>query len=167
MLDMLRDIINEHLENMTPTEERIRASIPHLKKIIAKTTVNRNSFNDSDDGKLLKKLKHNVTLHSPPTIAIAIAVDISPTTTANANANANANDTNTETDEIKLRMLEKFKNREFVEKISKARKMLTGQQLKLKTMRTAKVKDQQSIETKIFKGLKEIGVELSSYDGGV
>ena len=44
--------------------------------------------------------------------------------------------------------------------------MVTDQQLKLKTMRTSKVKDQQSIETKIFKVLKEIGVELSSYQGG-
>ena len=60
----------------------------------------------------------------------------------------------------------KFCNREFVEKLSKARKMVTDQQLKLKTMRTSKVKDQQSIETKIFKVLKEIGVELSSYHGG-
>jgi hypothetical protein len=34
-------------------------------------------------------------------------------------------------------------------------------------MRTSKVKDQQSIETKIFKVLKEIGVELSSYHGGI
>ena len=61
-----------------------------------------------------------------------------------------------------------FRNREFVEKLSKARKMVTDQQLKLKTMRTSKskVKDQQSIETKIFKVLKEIGVELSSYHGG-
>ncbi len=47
----------------------------------------------------------------------------------------------------------------FVEKLSKARKMLTDQQLKLKTMRISKVKDQQSIETKIFKVLKEIGVD--------
>ena len=44
--------------------------------------------------------------------------------------------------------------------------MLSDQQLKLKTMRTSKVKEQQSIETKIFKVLKEIAVELSSYHGG-
>ena len=37
--------------------------------------------------------------------------------------------------------------------------MVTDQQLKLKTYRTSKVKDQQSIETKIL-------VELSSYHGG-
>jgi len=164
LLDMLRDIINEHLENMTRTKERIRASIPLLKKIIAETAVNRNSFDESDDGKLLKKLKRNVASHSPPTIAITIAVDVAPTTAAYANANAN--DTNTETDEINLRTLDEFRNREFAEKISNARKMLMDQQLKLKTMRISKVKDQQSIETKIFKVLKEIGVELSSYHGG-
>jgi len=44
--------------------------------------------------------------------------------------------------------------------------MLRDQMEKLKTMRTSKVKDQQSIETKIFRVLKEIGVELSSYHGG-
>jgi hypothetical protein len=41
-----------------------------------------------------------------------------------------------------LRTLDEFRNREFVEKFSKARKMVTDQQLKLKTMRTSKVKDQ-------------------------
>ena len=35
-----------------------------------------------------------------------------------------------------------------------------------KEMRQAKVRGQQSIETKVFKVLKEIGVELSSYHGG-
>jgi hypothetical protein len=126
---------------------------------------------------LLKKLKRNVTSHSPllsvseasatdnsATIAIAIAADVAPATAAYANANSN--DNNTETDEINLRTLDEFRNRDFVEKISKARKMLTDQKLKLKTMRTSKMKDQQSIETKIFKVLKEIGVELSSYHGG-
>jgi hypothetical protein len=44
--------------------------------------------------------------------------------------------------------------------------MLRDQMEKLKTMRTSKVKDQQSIETKSFRVLKEIGVELSSYHGG-
>jgi len=162
LLDMLRDIINEHLENMTRTEEKIRASIPLLKKIVAETAVNRNSFDDSDDGKLLKKLKRNVALHSP-----LLSVSEASATATAAYANANADDTNTETDEVNLRTLNEIRNRKFVEKLSKARKMVTDQQLKLKTMRTSKVKDQQSIETtKIFKVLKEIGVELSSYHGG-
>jgi hypothetical protein len=57
LLDMLWDIINEHLESMTHTEERIHASIPLLENIIAETAANRTSWDDSDDGKLLKKLK--------------------------------------------------------------------------------------------------------------
>jgi hypothetical protein len=176
LLDMLRDIINEHLENMTPTEERIRASIPLLKNIISKTAANRDLFDASDDGKLLKKLKRNVTSHSTllsvsdasanndAAIDVAVAVNVAPTTAADANADADA--TKAETDEINLRTLGEFRNREFVENLSKARKMVMDQQLKLKTMRASKVKDQQSIETKIFNVLKEIGVELSSYHGG-
>ena len=127
----------------------------------------RDAWDASNDGKLLKKLKRNIVLCSSllsvskasanddsATIAIAIAVAVAPATAAYANANA----TNAETDEINLRTLDEFHNREFVEKLSKARKMVTDQQLKLKTMRTSKVKDQQRIETKIFKVLKEIGV---------
>ena len=123
----------------------------------------RDAWDASNDGKLLKKLKRNIVLCSSllsvskasanddsATIAIAIAVAVAPATAAYANANA----TNAETDEINLRTLDEFHNREFVEKLSKARKMVTDQQLKLKTMRTSKVKDQQSIETKIFKVLK-------------
>ena len=54
----------------------------------------------------------------------------------------------------------------FVEKLKKTHQTLTNQQNKLKAMRTAKVKEPDSIETKMFKVLKEIGVELSSYHGG-
>jgi len=118
-------------------------------------------FDDYNDGKLLKKLKHNVALHS-----LLLSVSEASATATAAYTNANADDTNTEIDELNLRTLDEFQNREFVEKISNSRKMLTDQKLKLKTMRTSKVKDQQSIETKIFKVLKEIGVELSSYHGG-
>lgn len=52
------------------------------------------------------------------------------------------------------------------EKIKKARKQLSDQQNRLKDIRTAKVKKPESIETKMFKVLKEIGVEMSSYHGG-
>jgi len=48
LLDMLRDIINKHLENMTRTEERMRASIPILNKIISETTAKRDSWDASD-----------------------------------------------------------------------------------------------------------------------
>jgi hypothetical protein len=47
-----------------------------------------------------------------------------------------------------------------------ARRKLLEQQLKLKAMRTSKVRNQESIKTKMFSVLKYIGVELSSYHGG-
>ncbi len=43
---------------------------------------------------------------------------------------------------------------------------MADQQLKLKRIRSEKVKGQGSIETRLFEVLKEIGVELSSYHGG-
>ena len=69
------------------------------------------------------------------------------------------------TNESTLKELKDFCNR-MVHKLNKARNTLADQQLKLKAMRTNKVKDQLSIETKVFKVLKDIGVELSSYHGG-
>jgi hypothetical protein len=101
---------------------------------------------------LRKKLKHNITLCSlleaseaPANNDAAFAV--SPATPANAEA-----------DEIKLRTLEEFQNKEFVEKLVKARRMVSDQQLKLKTMRILKVKAQGSIETNIFSVLKKLGL---------
>jgi hypothetical protein len=44
--------------------------------------------------------------------------------------------------------------------------MLSDQLDKLKKIRSVKVKAPDSIETKLFKVLKTIGVELSSYHGG-
>ncbi len=52
-----------------------------------------------------------------------------------------------------------------IEKLKKARRTLSDQQLKLKVMQMANGKKEHSIERKIFKTLKDIGVELSSYHG--
>ena len=84
-----------------------------------------------------------------------VVVGIAPATAADAEAEEN-----------NLRTLEEFRNKEFLEKLVKAQCMVSDQQLKLKTMRTLKVKEQGSIETKIFSDFKEIGVELSDYHGG-
>ena len=43
---------------------------------------------------------------------------------------------------------------------------MADQQLKLKAIETVKGKTEHSVETKMFKLLKKIGVELSSYHGG-
>jgi hypothetical protein len=53
-----------------------------------------------------------------------------------------------------------------VQKLKKARRTLSEQQLKLKVIQTAKGKKEHSVESKMFNVLKKIGVELSSYHGG-
>jgi hypothetical protein len=52
-----------------------------------------------------------------------------------------------------------------VEKLKKACRTLSDQQLKLKVMQTAKGKTEHNVETKMFKILKDIGIELSLYHG--
>ncbi len=54
-----------------------------------------------------------------------------------------------------------------VEKLKKACSTLSNQQLKLKVMQTAKGKKEHSVKREMFKMLKDIGVELSSYHGGL
>jgi hypothetical protein len=66
---------------------------------------------------------------------------------------------------MKLKHLQDFCNG-IVVKLKKACRTLADKQAKLKEMRQTKVRGQQSTETKVFKVLKEIGVELSSYHGG-
>ena len=85
----------------------------------------------------IKKLKRNVALRSILT---------APEDSANNNATvvvaiASAIAANVKAEENNLRTLEEFCNKEFVEKLVKARRMLSDQQLKLKTMRTLKVKE--------------------------
>ena len=57
-----------------------------------------------------------------------------------------------------LNRLHKFHRVSFVDKLYNARYTLADQQLKLKVMQSAKAKKHDSIETKMFKVLKEIGV---------
>ncbi len=53
-----------------------------------------------------------------------------------------------------------------VTKLKWAPRTLTDQQLKLNVMQAAKGKKEDSVEMKLFKVLKEIGVESSSHHGG-
>ncbi len=68
--------------------------------------------------------------------------------------------------ELMLMVLNLFCNC-LVKKLNKACRTLSDQQLKLKVMQTAKEKREHSIEMKVFKTLKDIGIELSLYHGGL
>jgi len=155
MLEKLRNIINEYIESYAPGEESIRSSIPVLKQIITVTAKQRNEWDESDDGTKRKTLMKTVATyrrHHEVMVASGEMLNHEQEITHKMN-------------ESTLKELTDFRNR-MVHKLDKARNTLSDQQLKLKTMRTNKVKGQLSIETKVFKVLKDIGVELNSYHGG-
>jgi hypothetical protein len=116
LLDMLRDIINKHLENVTRTEGITRVSIPVLKNIISKTVANRDSWDVSNDGKLRKTLKCKVEAAKDRKNAQNCNEIIAGQESSSEVAQQ---DTHT-TDKIKLKRLEDYHNREYVLKPEKA-----------------------------------------------
>jgi hypothetical protein len=155
LLEKLRDIINEYIESYAPGEESIRSSVPVLKKIILDTAKQRDEWDESVDGKNRKALMRTVAIYCKHREVMV----------ASGEMLNNEEESTHKTNESTLKELKLFRN-QMVHKLDKARKTLADQQLKLKAMRTNKVKGQLSIETKVFKVLKDIGVELSSYHGG-
>ncbi len=61
LLKMLRNIVNNFLENMTLTEVSIQLSIPALKNIIAETAIKRDEWDTSTNGKMCTTLKRTNT----------------------------------------------------------------------------------------------------------
>jgi len=145
----------EYIESYTPGKESIQSSIPVLKQIITDTAKQRDGWDESDDGKNRKTLMKTVATYCKRRELMVASGEM---------LNSELESTH-KTNESTLKELKDFRNR-MVHKLDKARNTLADQQLKLKAMRTNKVKDQLSIETKVFKVLKDLGVKLSSYHGG-
>jgi hypothetical protein len=163
LLEMLRDILNKHIEYYLPGEERVWSLIPVLSNIISKTVANRDTWDASDNEMLGKALKRKIGAakdrrKQQNNNEIVVSEEVSSPEPAQQDTHA--------VDEIKLNVPEDFCNREYVFKLKKAHDTLRNQKNKLKTMRTSKVRGQDSIETKMFTVLNELGVELSSYHGG-
>jgi hypothetical protein len=155
LLEKLRDSINEYIESYPPGEESIQSSIPVLKQIITDTAKQRDEWDESVDEKNCKTLMKTVTTYCKRCDVMVASGEMLNNEQENTHM----------TNESTLKELKEFHNR-MVHKLDKACKTLADQQLKLKAMGTNKVKGQLSIETKVFKELKDIGVELSSYHGG-
>jgi hypothetical protein len=152
IFEKLRDIINELIEIYAPGEESIRASIPTLQQIIAITAKQRDEWDDSPDGMKWKRLKRTTATKRKRQRLIVVSKDDEQAVT----------DTSNMTD---LNHLQNIRDG-MVKKLAKARRTLTNQQDKLMEISKSKARQQESIETQMFKVLKEIGVELSSYHGG-
>jgi hypothetical protein len=152
LLDKLLQIVNEYIESYAPGEESIRLAIPVLKNIIEDTAKMRDSWDRTADGKLLKKLTRKVaSKHHEGEVINSVG------------------ETSMEAaqliDKLKLKELQDYRA-SIVNKLEKARQKLADQQLKLKGKQSEKKKGKHSIESSMFKALKEIDVELSSYHGG-
>ena len=152
MFQLLREVINEYIEQYAPGEESIRTSIPTLRQIIADTAQQRNEWDDSPEGLTLKTMKRAVATHDKRQRLVVASQDDMQEESYQSNV-------------IRLNELQRFRD-EMANKLKKARLALANQQSKLKEMRKGKVRQQSSIETQVFAVLKEIGVELNSYHGG-
>jgi hypothetical protein len=154
LFDWLRAIINEHIACYSPGEEALLTSICAIKTIIAATAKERDNWDESaEGGKKQKTLLRVVAAYSRRREIMLANIDEEAEVTHRANesllADLNLNCTR------------------LVENLKKARRTLSDQQLKLKVMQTAKGKKEHSVERKMLKTLKDIGIELSSYHGGL
>jgi hypothetical protein len=153
--ELLRDVINEHIENYAPGEQIIQESITALQQIIAISATQRDQWDNSDDGNHLKIVKRAVAAYQKRCKLVARYDGI-----------INEEEVRTHESNVKnLKQLQDLRNG-IAEELKRACHRLVEQQSKLKEMNQAKVRGQHSIETKIFRVLKEIGVKLSSYHGG-
>ena len=147
IFELLRDIINEHIEIYAPGEESIRMAVPALKQIIAVTAKQRDVWDESDEGDTWKTLKRAVATHQKRRRLIVDSIKDERLIVDSIEDEREATYTS---NMIKLTPLQNFRDG-MVNKLKKARRMLTDHQAKLKEMRQAKVKGHQSIETKVFK----------------
>lgn len=166
LLDKVRDIVNEYLENMTPQEMQIRASIPILQNIIAATAKSRDEWDTCPNGgRRMNILTRTIAANLRKQGYYQTEIERQRVNVEDLTAKIQELKTCRDNAECEFVALRAFRD-QVAEKIKKARKQLTDQQNKLKDIRRAKVKKPDSIETKMFKVLKEIGVELSAYHGG-
>jgi hypothetical protein len=150
---LLQEVINEYIKQYAPGEELIRMSISTIRQIIADTAKQRNEWDDSPDGLTLKTLKRAVATHNKRQRLVVASQD----------------DGREESYQSNVILLNKpQRSRDAItNKLKKGASLtLANQQSKLNEMRKGKVRQQSSIETKVFALLKEIGVELNSYHGG-
>jgi len=142
-----------HIACYSPGEEAIRASIPVIKNIITNTAKERNEWDESaEGGKQQRMVMRAVAAYSTRREMVLTNNNEQEELTHRIN-------------ESTLKDLNVHRNC-LIKKLKRARPTLADQQLKLKAIETAKGKTEYSIEMKMFKLLKNVGVELSSYHGG-
>jgi len=76
IFQLLREVINEYIEQYAPGEESIRTSIPTLRQIIADTAQQQNEWDDSPEGLTLKTMKCAVATHNKRRRLVVASQDV-------------------------------------------------------------------------------------------
>jgi hypothetical protein len=76
IFQLLREVINEYIEQYTPGEESIWTSIPTLRQIIANTAQQQNKWDDSPKGLTLKTMKRAIATHNKRRQLVVASQDI-------------------------------------------------------------------------------------------
>jgi hypothetical protein len=155
MFELLRDIINEYIEIYTPGEETIRLAVPVLKRIIADTAEQCDEWDNSPDGIIWKTLRLAVATHQKCRPRLVVASE----------EESDEQEVTYLSNVIQLKRLQVVWDA-IVDKLRRVRRTLAEQQTKLNEMQKVKARGQASVEMKVCRVLKEIGVQLISYHGG-
>jgi len=150
LLDRFCDIVNEYIEKLSPAEIKLMRALTNYDIIIAETIQSRDLFDKSPEGKKMKSLqvwlKKKVGDHARPRPIVPI---------------------NPEILQKEEELMPLLKVREaMADRINRTRQLYSDTQKNLRTLQSSKAKSATSLETSIFKVLKGIGVEQSSYHGG-
>jgi hypothetical protein len=142
LLDWLRAIIMKHIAQYSPGKEALITSITTLKRIITATANQRDDWdNSAEGGKKQKIVMMAVTAYSRRCEIIL--------------ENNNEQDKRTHRDNESALAALNLHRTHLVQKLKKARRTLSEQQLKLKVIQTAKGKKEHSVESKMFNVLKK------------
>lgn len=179
LLDKFCHVVNAFIESKSNEEIKIMRELTSYDQIINDTIKERDAFDkNEEEGKKLNSLKSKIKRYKKKISAGDEADDDDDDDDADNNDdndNNNIPDTisaNT-TDLMQLSEMEKeleplmATRKEMADKLKRARALLSDKQKALRRLQSVKKKKSESLETQIFKLLKEeAGVELTSYHGG-
>ena len=146
LINRFCDVVNECMENVSAAEMKHARALTNYGLIMVKTAKKRDEFDASPDGEKQKALKAWFSLTHKRATTIPNADDI-------------------KTKEQELKLLVEIRQ-VMVDKFDRARKIISSTQKNLRALQSSKAKSATSLETKLLKVLKTIGVEQSSYHGG-
>ncbi len=137
LLERLQAIINEHIARYSPGEEALITSITTLKCIITATAKERDDWDNSAEGGKKQKIVMQVVMAYLRRREIILE-------------NNNKQDERPHRDNESALAALNIHRTHLVQKLKKARRTLSEQQLKLKVIQTAKGKKEHSVESKMF-----------------